>query len=204
MPCAGRTVILALVKVPGGCFSTAATAEMDNGFTSAVCTASLNPVAKKSHRDFVSWHYTVGLKLRLQDHLDEEDSFEVWVHRWVWGWSPSGQGSLKFDMSSSSEALIYSHRLWESFSSGQNFLAWQLLCWDQCRGCRQRCLVFHLPVCLHLLFPALEFRRKLFVGGDLFFWWACAALYHSGSLICERGSSMLLQCTSLVFGSIFT
>lgn len=134
----------------------------------------------------MSWHDTVGLKLRLGDLLDEEDSFEVWVHIWVWGCSLSGQGSLKLDMSSSPEALIYIHRLRESFSSGQNFLAWQPLCWDQCRGCRQRCLVFHLPVCLHLLFPALEFRRKLFVGGDLFFWWAWAALFHSGSLICER------------------
>lgn len=48
MPHAHRTVILALVKVPGGCFSTAATAEMGNGFTSAVCIATLNPVARKN------------------------------------------------------------------------------------------------------------------------------------------------------------
>lgn len=48
MPCAHRTVILGLVKVPGGYFSTAATAEMGNGFSSAVCTASLSLVARKS------------------------------------------------------------------------------------------------------------------------------------------------------------
>lgn len=48
MPHACRTVILALVNVPGGCFSTAATAETSNGSTSAVCTASLNPVARES------------------------------------------------------------------------------------------------------------------------------------------------------------
>lgn len=48
MPHAHRTVIVAFVKVPGGCFSRAATAETSDGFTGAVCTASLNPVARKS------------------------------------------------------------------------------------------------------------------------------------------------------------
>lgn len=161
---------LALVKVPRGCYSMAATTDKDNSSTIAVC-AQLESFGQEKP---VSWHHTAGLKPRLEDLLTEQDWSEVYmelVHRWVWDCSLSGQGSLETDMSSSPEALIHIYRLQESFSSGQNFLAWQPLCWDQCWGCRQHCLVFHLPVCLHLLFPVLEFRRKLLGGGDLLFWW---------------------------------
>lgn len=41
------------------------------------------PCGQEKPQGFCVLTLQVGLKLRLGDLLDEEDSFEVWMHRWV-------------------------------------------------------------------------------------------------------------------------